>query len=76
MTPSYPRGLGDTNILLLLERLATDQLPTELLNGCGLSASCGTCMPLAAKYRQARAPLERFCQHGKKKEVTAWPRYP
>jgi hypothetical protein len=39
--------------------------------GCGLSASCGTCMPLAARYRQAHAPLERYCQHGRKKEVTA-----
>jgi MoaA/NifB/PqqE/SkfB family radical SAM enzyme len=36
--------------------------------GCGLSAACGTCMPLAAKYRQARAPLDRYCQHGR--EVT------
>lgn len=33
--------------------------------GCTLSATCGTCMPLAAKYRQARAPLNRYCQHGK-----------
>ena len=31
MTASYPRGLGDTNILILLERLAADQLPAELL---------------------------------------------
>lgn len=36
--------------------------------GCTLSAACGTCMPLAAKYRQAKAPLDRYCQHGK--EVT------
>lgn len=33
--------------------------------GCALSASCGTCMPLAAKYRQAKAPLNHYCQHGK-----------
>jgi uncharacterized Fe-S cluster-containing radical SAM superfamily protein len=33
--------------------------------GCSLSAACGTCMPLAARYRQARAPLNRYCQHGK-----------
>jgi MoaA/NifB/PqqE/SkfB family radical SAM enzyme len=33
--------------------------------GCTLSGACGTCMPLAAKYRQARAPLSRYCQHGK-----------
>ena len=31
--------------------------------GCTLSATCGTCMPLAAKYRQAKAPLNRYCQH-------------
>ena len=31
MTASYPRGLGDTNILILLERLAAEQLPAELL---------------------------------------------
>jgi uncharacterized Fe-S cluster-containing radical SAM superfamily protein len=31
--------------------------------GCTLSAQCGTCMPLAAKYRQAKAPLNRYCQH-------------
>lgn len=31
MTASYQRGLGDTNILILLERLAADQLPAELL---------------------------------------------
>jgi hypothetical protein len=33
--------------------------------GCTLSGACGTCMPLAAKYRQANAPLNRYCQHGK-----------
>lgn len=31
MTPRYQRGLGDTNILIYLERLAADRLPTELL---------------------------------------------
>ena len=31
--------------------------------GCALSAQCGTCMPLAAKYRQAKASLDRYCQH-------------
>jgi uncharacterized Fe-S cluster-containing radical SAM superfamily protein len=34
-------------------------------SGCTLSAACGTCMPLAAKYRQAKAPLNHYCQHGK-----------
>ena len=31
MTARYLRGLGDTNILIYLERLATDRLPAELL---------------------------------------------
>lgn len=31
--------------------------------GCALSGTCGTCMPLAAKYREAKAPLDRYCQH-------------
>ena len=31
MTARYLRGLGDTNILIYLERLAADQLPAELL---------------------------------------------
>jgi uncharacterized Fe-S cluster-containing radical SAM superfamily protein len=31
--------------------------------GCMLSARCGTCLPLADKYRQAKAPLSRYCQH-------------
>ena len=31
MTARYLRGLGDTNILIYLERLAVDQLPAELV---------------------------------------------
>ncbi len=31
MTTRYLRGLADTNILIYLERLATDQLPAELI---------------------------------------------
>ena len=31
MTARYLHGLGDTNILIYLERLAVDQLPAELL---------------------------------------------
>ncbi|MGP4085400.1 radical SAM protein [Streptomyces sp. KR55] len=31
--------------------------------GCTLSKSCSTCMPLAALYRKASAPLNRYCQH-------------
>jgi uncharacterized Fe-S cluster-containing radical SAM superfamily protein len=34
--------------------------------GCTLSAQCGTCMPLAAKYREAKAPLNRYCEHGER----------
>lgn len=33
-------------------------------SGCQLSGSCGTCMPLATLYRQAKAPLASYCQHG------------
>jgi molybdenum cofactor biosynthesis enzyme MoaA len=33
-------------------------------SGCTLHKTCGTCMPLANLYRQAKAPLEVFCQHG------------
>jgi MoaA/NifB/PqqE/SkfB family radical SAM enzyme len=31
--------------------------------GCGLSGTCGTCMPLVKLYRKARAPLSSYCQH-------------
>jgi MoaA/NifB/PqqE/SkfB family radical SAM enzyme len=31
--------------------------------GCALSGTCGTCMPLAALYRAAKAPLASYCQH-------------
>jgi MoaA/NifB/PqqE/SkfB family radical SAM enzyme len=31
--------------------------------GCGLQKTCSTCMPLVTLYRQAKAPLERYCQH-------------
>jgi hypothetical protein len=31
--------------------------------GCALSRTCGTCMPLAALYRTAKAPLASYCQH-------------
>jgi MoaA/NifB/PqqE/SkfB family radical SAM enzyme len=35
-------------------------------SGCSLQKTCGTCMPLASLYRQAKAPLEVFCQHGRR----------
>jgi predicted nucleic acid-binding protein len=31
VTDQHPRGLGDTNILIYLERLAVERLPAELL---------------------------------------------
>ena len=31
--------------------------------GCGLQKTCSTCMPLVTLYRQAQAPLDRYCQH-------------
>ncbi len=33
-------------------------------SGCGLSGTCGVCMPLATLYRKAKAPLASYCQHG------------
>jgi MoaA/NifB/PqqE/SkfB family radical SAM enzyme len=36
-------------------------------SGCTLSASCGTCMPLAALYRKAAAPLSSYCRHGERR---------
>jgi hypothetical protein len=50
-----------------LRRLAeaADRLLTRHggCTGCTLQRTCGTCMPLAGLYRQAKAPLELFCQH-------------
>ncbi|GIG59696.1 hypothetical protein Lfu02_40680 [Longispora fulva] len=31
--------------------------------GCTLQGTCGTCPPLVKLYRQAKAPLNMFCQH-------------
>ena len=53
-----------------LRRLAAaaDALVTRhgACSGCALQKTCGTCMPLASLYRQAQAPLEVFCQHGRR----------
>ena len=35
--------------------------------GCTLHKTCGTCMPLVNLYRQAKAPLEAYCQHGERR---------
>ena len=51
-----------------LRKLATigDRLTTRHggCTGCTLQKTCGTCMPIANLYRQAKAPLETYCQHG------------
>lgn len=39
--------------------------------GCSLSGTCGTCMPLAALYRKAKAPLNTYCQHGMPRQEAA-----
>jgi len=49
----YVRGLGDTNILILLERLPTDQLPAEL------AVSTVSLAELSAGVHTAADALER-----------------
>jgi predicted nucleic acid-binding protein len=49
----YPRGLGDTNILIYLERLAVDQLPSELV------ISTVSLAELSAGVHSATDPRER-----------------
>ena len=51
--------------LARLEQFADAQITRHGgCTGCGLQKTCGTCMPLANLYRQAKAPLTSFCQHG------------
>jgi MoaA/NifB/PqqE/SkfB family radical SAM enzyme len=67
----------DPHVPLLLEgldglrRLASvaDSLLTRQggCAGCSLSGGCGTCMPLAALYRAAKAPLTSYCQHTRRR---------
>ncbi|GAA3743097.1 MoaA/NifB/PqqE/SkfB family radical SAM enzyme [Spinactinospora alkalitolerans] len=45
-------------------------LRTGGCSGCALSGSCTVCRPLAKQYQQAKAPLQMYCQHGKREEVT------
>ncbi|MFG1998624.1 radical SAM protein [Spirillospora sp. NPDC048911] len=41
--------------------------------GCGIQASCGVCPPQVKLYRQSKAPLATYCQHGKdREEVVRW----
>lgn len=53
MTARYLRGLGDTNILIFLERLSADQLPAELLT------STVTLAELSAGVHSAEDASER-----------------
>ena len=53
MTARYLRGLGDTNILIYLERLAVDQLPAELLT------STVSLAELSAGVHSAEGAVER-----------------
>ncbi|MGW7355036.1 radical SAM protein [Streptomyces sp. NPDC054784] len=38
-------------------------LRTGGCTGCQLSGSCRVCRPLAKVYQEAKAPLDRYCQH-------------
>jgi MoaA/NifB/PqqE/SkfB family radical SAM enzyme len=40
-------------------------LRTGGCSGCALSGTCWTCRPLARLYQEAKAPLDRYCQHGR-----------
>ena len=53
MSARFLRGLGDTNILIHLERLAVDQLPAELLT------STVSLAELSAGAHSAVDPVER-----------------
>ena len=56
MTARYLRGLGDTNILIYLERLAVDRLPAELLTSAvslaELSAGVHSTLDAAERARR------------------------
>jgi predicted nucleic acid-binding protein len=56
VTAQYPRGLGDTNILIYLERLAADYLPAELLTStvslAELSAGVHSAMDAGERARR------------------------
>jgi hypothetical protein len=51
-----------------LRRLAAAADPLVTRHGgctsCAIQKTCGTCMPLVSLYRQAKAPLKTYCQHG------------
>jgi MoaA/NifB/PqqE/SkfB family radical SAM enzyme len=41
-------------------------LRTGGCSGCQLSGSCTVCRPLAKLYQEAKAPLNTYCQHGRR----------
>lgn len=41
-------------------------LRTGGCSGCSLSGKCFTCRPLAKLYQEAKSPLDRYCQHGRR----------
>ncbi|GAA1990539.1 radical SAM protein [Catenulispora subtropica] len=53
-----------------LERLgqiaAAAHIRTGGCSGCALSGSCTVCRPLAKLYQTAKAPLNTYCQHGRR----------
>ena len=36
--------------------------------GCQLAEQCSVCRPLAKLYQQAKAPLDRYCQHAERRQ--------
>jgi predicted nucleic acid-binding protein len=56
VTARYPRGLGDTNILIYLERLEAERLPAELLTStvslAELSAGVHSAVDAAERARR------------------------
>ncbi|WP_433242425.1 radical SAM protein [Actinomadura nitritigenes] len=41
--------------------------------GCGIQSTCGVCPPQVKLYRQSKAPLATYCQHGRdREEVARW----
>ena len=62
--PQIPLLAEGVDGLRRLGGIADGLLPRQGgCTGCTLSGTCGTCMPLAALYRTARAPLSAYCQH-------------
>jgi MoaA/NifB/PqqE/SkfB family radical SAM enzyme len=41
-------------------------LRTGGCSGCAISGTCTVCRPLAKLYQEAKAPLESYCQHGRR----------